>query len=293
MHARYALAAALLLGSVFARADVAVPALHARVTDLTGTLSAEQASTLERKLAAFEQAKGSQVAVLIVPSTQPEEIEQYSIRVVEAWKLGRKGIDDGALLIVAKNDHRLRIETGRGLEGALPDAIAKRIIAETITPLFKQGDFYGGIEAGTAQMMQVIQGEPLPAPPRAAHSRKHGGDSLDLLLVPFFILWTLGGALKRRVGALPAAGLVGAGTGLASTLFLGAGALAVGAGLLALIVALILYSGAGGGRGFGGFGGYGGSSFGGGGFGGGGFGGGGGFSGGGGGFSGGGSSGSW
>jgi uncharacterized membrane protein YgcG len=137
---------ALLAGPVAARADVAIPPV-ARVTDLTGTLSAVQRSTLSERLADFEQEKGSQLAVLVLPTTQPETIEQYGIRVGDAWKLGRKGKDDGVILIVAKNDHRVRIEVGYGLEGDIPDATAKRIIDEAITPAFKAGDFYAGITA--------------------------------------------------------------------------------------------------------------------------------------------------
>jgi uncharacterized protein len=260
---------------------VPVPTLTARVTDLTQTLSAEQRSALEQKLAAFEAQKGSQIAVLMVPTTQPEEIEQYSIRVVDAWKLGRAKVDDGALLIVAKNDRRMRIEVGRGLEGALPDAIAKRIIAETITPLFKQGDFAGGIDAGVSQMMSVVQGEALPPPTQRDSAQ--GNERLARLLGPFFIFWFIGSLLRKAIGTFPTAALVGVGTGFAGTFLLGSALLGGGLGVVALIFAFILYSGGGGG-------GYYGGGFGGGGFGGGG---GGGFSGGGGGFSGGGSSGSW
>src|SRR4029077_19214413 len=151
MFGRAALALALLLAAGSAGADVAVPPLTARVTDLTGTLSGEAGDRLESKLAAFEAKKGSQIAVLIVPTTQPEDIDQFGIRVEDAWKLGRKGVDDGAYLIVAKNDRRVRIEVSYGLEGAMSDAIANRIVDETITPHFKQGDFDGGIEAGVNQ----------------------------------------------------------------------------------------------------------------------------------------------
>ncbi len=140
-----------------------IPPLAARVTDLTGTLTAAERAQLEARLAEFEARKGAQIAVLIVPTTQPEEIEQYSIRVVDAWKLGREKPDDGALLLVAKEDRTLRIEVGRGLEGALTDLVSKRIIADTITPQFRQGDFAGGIDAGVEQMIRVVDGEPLPA----------------------------------------------------------------------------------------------------------------------------------
>src|SRR5215468_9227054 len=161
-----------------------IPPLTARVTDLTGTLTAEQQTALEQKLAAFEARKGSQLAVLIVPSTKPEEIEQYSIRVVEEWKLGRgtvngKRVDDGALLLVAKNDRHVRIEVGYGLEGVLTDAMSNRIISGAIAPEFREGNYYAGIDAGLGQMMRLIQGEPLPPPEHAWQTEHHhGGGSL-------------------------------------------------------------------------------------------------------------------
>jgi uncharacterized protein len=282
----------LLLGlALCAAAEQPVPQLSARVTDLTGTLTAEQQSALERKLAAFESAKGSQLAVLIVPSTQPEEIEEYSIRVVDAWKLGRKGVDDGALLLVAKDDHRVRIEVGRGLEGVLTDALANRILDETVKPAFRQGNFYGGIDAGLDQMMKLVQGEPLPPPQPAWQGtrRPHGGGGslLPLLFAVLVGSAVLRGIFGRTFGSL----LTGAGAGLLVWI---AGYALVLAGLAALAGFLFtLLGGLGRGSGWssGGFGGFGGG-LGGGGFGGGSFGGGG-FSGGGGGFSGGGASGSW
>lgn len=164
--ARVVLLALLLVGA--AQADVAVPPLKHRVTDLTFTLDAKQTEWLESRLAEFEKNNGSQLAVLIVSTTQPEAIEQFSMRVVEAWKLGRKKVDDGVLLLVAKDDRKLRIEVGYGLEGVLPDATAKRIIAETITPFFKNCEFYAGINAGTTAMMQVINGARLPPPQKIA-----------------------------------------------------------------------------------------------------------------------------
>jgi uncharacterized membrane protein YgcG len=155
----------------FAQDLQAVPPLNARVTDLTGTLTAQQQSAMEQKLAEFEARKGSQLAVLIVPTTEPEDIAQYSIRVVEQWKLGREKVDDGALLIVAKNDRRLRIEVGQGLEGVLTDATSRRIISNTIAPLFRQGDFAGGINAGLDRIIRTIDGEPLPPPDRRWRAR--------------------------------------------------------------------------------------------------------------------------
>ena len=142
---------------------VAIPALKARVTDLTATLSDAQRSALDSELQRDEE-KGSQIAVLLVPTTQPEAIEQYSIRVVESWKLGKKGVDNGLLILVAKDDHKVRIEVGYGLEGVIPDAIAKRVIAETITPRFKQGDFAGGLSAGSRRLSGLIKSRPLTKP---------------------------------------------------------------------------------------------------------------------------------
>lgn len=280
-----ALAGLWLLAGSLAQAELPVPELPARVSDQTGTLNAAQRGALEQKLAAFEQAKGSQIAVLIVTSTAPETIEQYSLRVAEQWKLGRKGVDDGALLLIAKNDRALRIEVGYGLEGALPDAIAKRIIAETITPHFQQGDFYGGIDAGINQMIQVIDGEPLPAPKQVRGGGSQADRLIGSLLLPFMVLYVIGQGLRRLIGSFPASALVGGGTGVAAFLVLGSGLVGLGIALFAMIVALLLYSGAAAGLPI--HGGYGGGR--GGGFGGGG----GGFSGGGGGFGGGGASGRW
>ena len=132
-----------------------VPPLRARVTDLTGTLSAAQKDELEARIAAYEARRGGQIAVLMLPTTKPEEIEQYSIRVAEAWKIGRKGVDDGLILVVAKDDRRLRIEVGYGLEGAIPDSVANRVIEERILPRFRDGDFYGGVRDGVDQLMRL------------------------------------------------------------------------------------------------------------------------------------------
>ena len=280
-----------------------VPPLTARVTDLTGTLTADQRGTLEQKLAAFEVAKGSQLAVLIVATTRPEEIEQYSIRVVDQWKLGRgavggKRVDDGALLLIAKNDHRMRIEVGYGLEGVLTDAMSNRIISETIAPAFREGNYYEGIDAGLDQMMKLIQGEPLPPPEHSWQTGQHrGGGSL---LPELFFAVLVGSVVLRAIfGRTVGSFLTGLGAGalvwIAGYAVVLAGLAGIGAFLLTMLMGLARTSGwssspRSGGFG-GGWGGYGGG-FGGGGFGGGGFGGGG-FGGGGGGFGGGGSSGSW
>src|ERR1700731_3638130 len=181
--ARASLLALLLCWAVTAFADVAVPPLTGSVVDQTGTLSSGDIERLTQTLKNLELRKGSQVAVLIVPTTQPETIEQFSIRVADAWKIGRKRIDDGAILVVAKNDRKLRIEVGYGLEGALNDVTAKRIIDEVITPRFRSGDFAGGISDGVARTLRVIDGEPLPAPERRENSGPNDVDPFN----PFFL----------------------------------------------------------------------------------------------------------
>lgn len=276
------------IGVAFAvvRADVPVPPLTARVTDLTGTLTPGQRAGLEETLRAFETLKGAQLAVLIVPTTQPEAIEPYAIRVADQWKLGRQGVDDGLLLLVAKNDRRLRIEVGRGLEGVVPDAVAKRVIAEIITPYFKQGDYYGGIEAGVNQLTRLIEGEPLPAPParppRSAHEVP-----LDWIWWMFGAALVFGGVLRSLTGRLVGSTIAGVLSGVVFWAFAGMLAGAVVVGVIVFVLTLIVGLGGGRGTGRGGYGGWSSGGSGGGG------GGGGGFSGGGGGFGGGGASGSW
>lgn len=172
-----------LLLSPFTHAELLpVPTLKTRVTDLTQTLSQAERTSLEDKLAAFETKKGSQIAVLVVPTTQPEDIAQYSIRVVDAWKIGREKSDDGVLVLVAKEDRKLRIEVGRGLEGVIPDLYAKRIVSEVIGPKFKQGDFYGGLDAGVDKLISLVDGEALPDPENRGASGLGIGNILPILL---------------------------------------------------------------------------------------------------------------
>ncbi len=167
---------------IASHALVDIPAFSARVVDLTQTLTASQQAELETKLQAFEERKGSQIAVLLVPTTQPEAIEQYAIRVVDAWKVGRKSVDDGLLVLIAKNDRKIRIEVGYGLEGAVTDLYAKRIVTDTMTPYFKRGDFVGGIDAAVNQLIGLVDGEPLPAPIKPQLSGSAIEDLLPLLL---------------------------------------------------------------------------------------------------------------
>ena len=213
--------AVLLLATTLTRAEVATPLLKSHVTDLTATLSVSEVTQLEQKLAAFEKAKGSQVAVLIVPTTHPETIEQYALRVAETWKLGRKGIDDGVLLLIAKNDRTLRIEVGYGVEGALPDAMAKRIIAEIIVPQFKSGNFLAGIDAGIEAILGLIKGESLP-PPSTQHSAGNSTGTHILLdnFIPILIgLIVLGRMLQALLGRLVGAAVTSIGVGLIGWLF--------------------------------------------------------------------------
>lgn len=261
--------------------EVPVPPLTAQVVDTTGTLSTEQQAALIQKLQAFETAKGSQIAVLLVQTTQPETIEQYALRVAENWKIGRKNVDDGAILVVALQDRALRIEVGYGLEGALTDITSKRIIEEIIVPQFRQGDFAGGVVAGVDQMIKVIEGEPLPEP-----VAKRPADSSNTIedIAPLLFMGTIfiGGFLRKAIGKLPAALATGGLVFVVAWLFAGAVIFAVLAAVVAMLLTLFGSSMGGIGGGRGGFG-----------RGGGGFGGGGGFSGGGGGFGGGGASGRW
>ncbi|MDZ7595816.1 MAG: TPM domain-containing protein [Thiobacillus sp.] len=228
----------LLAGlALLAWAQIAVPDLSRRVTDLTATLSADQVAALESKLAAFEAQQGSQIAVLILPTTEPEDIAQFGIRVAEQWKIGRAKIDDGVILIVAKDDRTLRLEVGYGLEGAIPDAIAKRVIAETITPYFKAGDFHGGIDAGVQQLMRVIEGEPLP-PPGVSGSSGEDGPFVMLILGGIAAGWLLSLLMSR-----PAAGGVAAlGSGAVGAMLLGL------TPLLLFIAVFVFAAVAGGGR---------------------------------------------
>ena len=276
-----------------------IPPLTSHVVDRTSTLSAEQRTQLENKLASFEREKGAQIAVLLVPTVQPETIAAYSLRVAEAWKLGRKGVDDGALLLVAQNDRELRIEVGYGLEGALNDATAKRIIEEIITPQFRTGNFYGGIDAGVSAILKVVGGEPLPPPSNTRTRKTSMLDRQDIEeLFPLIIVFVLflSQVLRAIFGRFIAAGLIGSAAGGIVFLLLSSLSTSLAAGVVAFILSFFAGSGTRGGGSGGSGGGFGGSGGGfGGGWGGGSGGsfGGGGFSGGGGSFGGGGASGRW
>ena len=234
---RVVLAALLLLALPWAAADVPVPPLKARVTDLTGTLDAGQRAALEQKLADLEARKGSQIAVLVVESTRPETVEQYAVRVFERWKLGRKGVDDGVLLLVAKNDRQLHIEVGYGLEGAIPDAIAKRIIEQDIVPLFKQGNFHGGISAGTDRLGKLIEGETMPPPKRSA--APGSGWSSESLFIGFVILAMASQLLHSLLGRFLGSGVAAAAAGIIGYLLAGLAAAMI-IGLIAFVISLFM-----------------------------------------------------
>ncbi len=240
MTAAKAVLLALLIGlSGAAFAEVAVPPLTGRVVDQTATLSANDLARLSGQLRDLEARKGSQVAVLIVPTTAPETIEQFSIRVAEAWKIGRKKIDDGALLVVAKDDRHLRIEVGYGLEGALTDVTTERIINEVITPKFRGGDFAGGISAGVARMIDVINGETLPAPaPRPTSPRSGAADQLfnPVLIVAVFLV---GGVLRAGLGRLLGSVAAGGVVGLLAWFLLGSMVLSLIAAVIAFLVTMV------------------------------------------------------
>lgn len=241
------LAALFATGLALAQPLQPVPALQARVTDLTATLSAAQVRALEGKLAAFEAAHGSQIAVLLVRSTAPEDIAAYAFRVADAWKIGRREVGDGVLLLVAKDDRKVRIEVARALEGAIPDLAARRIIDGAITPALRRGDFAGGIDAGVGGLSALIRGENLPAPEPAA--RGGGGAGIEDLGALLFVgVPILGAVLVGMLGRKPGAFATGAVTGLIVHLLTASLFLAHVGGVLAVVFVLALGIG-GGGRG--------------------------------------------
>jgi uncharacterized protein len=269
---------ALLALPARAAEPVPLPALQTRVTDLTATLDATQRGRLEARLAAIDRAGRAQVAVLLLPTTEPETIEQFGIRLAEAWKVGRKGADDGLIIIVAKNDRRMRIEVGYGLEGRIPDAIASRIVNERMAPAFKQGDFFGGLAAAIAAVDQALGGTAGAAEaalPAAAPVASTGGAMQGDWIEWLFMLAMGAGVLRAIFGLLGSLAAAAVGGWLGFMVF-GSTGIALVAGVVVFLLSFVSLAGGGRGGGFGG-----------------GMSGGGGFSGGGGGFGGGGASGRW
>ena len=283
--------AALPLG---AQEQIPVPKLAAHVVDLTGTLTGEERARLESKLADFEQRRGSQVVVLLVPSIGTEAIEDFATRVTDEWQLGRKGVDDGVLFVIAKQERKMRIQTGRGVQGTLTDILSKRIVADIVAPKFRTGDFAAGIDAAADAIMQAIEGESLPLPKSPTRGTKVDTVSSygDFLWMAFFIVPVVAMVLRGVAGRFFGSALTGGLTGVAAAWIFGSLLLGLAAAFIAFLVGLFMGSGVSHGtRG----GGWGGGGWGGGGWSGGGWSGGGGGSwgGGGGGFDGGGASGDW
>ncbi len=231
------LLASSLVWSALAIAQVPVPPLTGHVIDQTKTLDTEQKATLEQALTDFEARKGTQIAVLIVASTAPEQIEPFSLRVAEQWKLGRAKVDDGAILVVAKDDRTVRIEVGYGLEGALTDLTSRRIISELILPRFRQQDFYGGIAAGVGQIIRTVDGEALPAPEDRGPAPQ--GDIQRYGPVLFIVALALGGLLRSTIGKVPGAVVTGSVVGAVAWLMVGALSIALFSAIAALLFTLM------------------------------------------------------
>lgn len=237
-------ALSLLLLCFGARAEVAIPPLRGPVTDVTGTLTTEQIASLDRQLRDLQARKGNYMAILLVPTTQQEPIEQFSLRVAEAWKLRRAGVNDGLLIVVAKQDRAVRIEVDYGLEGAVPDVLANRIIEQVIVPRFRAGDYFDGLQQAVERLTALIEGEPLPAPeaPRAPAPQGIG----SLLPVLLMVVLVGGGILRRALGTFGGASVT-AGIAAAIVWFLTSTlVIAIGAAVIAFVVALLGGGGGGG-----------------------------------------------
>lgn len=236
--------------AVQAQPVLPVPALSARVIDQTATLSAADLQALEGRLQALEAKSGSQVVVLLVPTTAPEDIAAYAFRVASSWKIGRRDIGDGLLLVVAKNDRRMRIEVARKLEGAIPDLAAARIIDQAMAPRFREGDYAGGIGAALDQIGARIAGEALPAPAQqGAGAGDQGFDLGQLAIFLFFGVMVAGPVVRRLFGNRFGSVVMGGGTGALAYLLTASALLAGGAGIAALLLTLLSNSRGGGGRG--------------------------------------------
>lgn len=255
----FALGLGLLGGPQASAQDLKpLPALNGHVIDTTGTLDSGQVQSLNARLTAFEQARGTQIVVLMVPSTQPEDIADYTQRAGDAWKIGRKDVGDGVLLVVAKTDRKTRIATTKTLEGAIPDLAARQIIDSALTPRFRQGDFAGGLNAAADQIMARVTGENLPLPPDASQGKSgKGADGVqwtDLAVFLFFVVpigaRLLSGVLGRKLGAVATGGAVGVLAWVFTSSLLLAGGAAVLGLLFALVVSLAAFAGLGGGSGW-------------------------------------------
>ena len=237
--------APFLLAAAFgahAADTVPVPKLTGRVVDLTATLDRAQQQAIAEKLAAFEKSKGSQGAVLLVPTLGTETIEEFATRVTDEWKLGRAGVDDGVLFVVAKQERRMRIQTGRGVQGVLTDALSRRIIAERVSPRFRAGDFAGGINDGVDAILKAIEGESLPAPAQSApRAKSSSGASIENFFWMAFVVVPVAGAILRSLlGRFVGASLTSGVTGLAAWFIFGSLALGAIAAVVAFVAVLFM-----------------------------------------------------
>lgn len=228
----------LWMGAAWSQALVPVPELRSRVIDQTGTLAQAQQASLESRLAAFETQRGTQIVVVLVPTTQPEDIADYTQRLGDAWKIGRNDVGDGVLFVVAKNDRRVRIATSKTLEGAIPDLVARRIIDQAVTPAFRRNDFSGGIEAGLEQIFARVSGENLPLPEGGPASEDAGFAPMDLLIFLVFAVPIFSAVLRSMFGNKLGTLLTGAGAGAIAWSLTAVVWIAIGAGLLAMLAAL-------------------------------------------------------
>ena len=235
--------------AVQAQAVLPVPALSARIIDQTATLGAEERQALEARLQALEEKSGSQVVVLMVPTTAPEDIASYAFRVASTWKIGRRDVGDGLLVVVAKNDRRMRIEVARKLEGAIPDLAAARIIDQAMAPRFREGDYAGGIGAALDQIGARIADEALPAPTPRAAARDQGFDLSELAIFLFFGVMVAAPVVRRLFGGRFGSVVMGGGTGALAYLLTTSALLAGGAGIAALLLTLLSNSRGGSGKG--------------------------------------------
>ena len=249
---RLALGAAAFFLAAFAAlaatpdGPIPVPKLTGHVVDLTGTLTVKERDAIEAKLRAFEQARGSQIAVLLVPSIGPEVVEEFAGRVTDEWKLGRKGVDDGVLFVVAKQERKMRIHTGRGVQGTLTDALSRRIIADVVAPRFRSGDFAGGIEAGVEAIMKAVEGEALALPTQKAQGKVDTVSSYsNFLFLGLFLVPIVAMVLRSLVGRFFGAGLTSGITGLAAWLIFGSLAVGLVAAILAFLFTLFTAGGVG------------------------------------------------
>src|SRR5258706_9241436 len=230
-----------------------VTKLNGHGVDLTGTLTAPERERIDAKLRDFEQGRGSQVVVLLVPSIGPEAIEDFATRVTDAWQLGRKGVDDGVLFVIAKQERKMRVHTGRGVQGTLTDVFSKRIVADIVAPRFRNGDFAGGIDEAVDAIMKAIEGESLPLPSKKPQ-RKVGAVSSygDFIWIAFFLVPVVAMVLRGLVGRFFGAGLTGGVTGLAAAWLFGSLAFGIVAAIAAFVLGLVMGTGGGRPGGFGG-----------------------------------------